>query len=313
MDLFRSMQAFVTVVQAGSMSAAASRLGLSSAMVGQHVAALEDRLGTRLLNRTTRRQSLTDFGLSYFEQCRDILERVAVAQEQAETLHHEPRGQLRVTAPMTFGAEVLMPALGRYRTQAPEVTLDVVLTDRNADLVEEGFDAAFRIGTPPDSRLIARRLLPYRMMICAAPAYLARTGMPKHPTELSSYASIIFTPAARSPWRLSKGDDKVEVTPARPITVNSGQAVRVAACAGLGVVMQPAMLLMPDVQAGRLVQLFPDWRLGERPMSLLYYRDRRMTPRLRSFIAFSTKEFADPLRDGTADDEGSAPDSSSVS
>src|ERR1700731_2814395 len=135
MDLFRSMQVFVTVVQAGSMSAAASRLGFSSAIVGQHVAALEDRLGTRLLNRTTRRQSLTDFGLSYVEQCRDILERVAVAQEQAETLNQEPRGQLRVAAPMTFGAEVLIPALQRYRTQAPEVTLDVVLSDR-----EEGFD-----------------------------------------------------------------------------------------------------------------------------------------------------------------------------
>jgi len=293
MDLFRAMQTFVTVVQTGSMSAAASRLGLSSAMVGQHVAALEDRLGTRLLNRTTRRQSLTDFGLSYAEQCRDILERVDLAQEQAETLNHTPRGQLRVTAPMTFGAEALMPALQRYRMAAPEVMLDVVLTDRNADLVEEGFDVAFRIGTPPDSRLIARRLAPYRMMICASPDYLSRVGTPIHPAELSSHESITFTPAARSPWRLSKGDDKVEVTPARVITVNSGQAVRVAACAGLGIVMQPAMLLMPDVEAGRLVQLFPNWELGERPMSLLYYRDRRMTPRLRSFIAFAIKEFAD--------------------
>jgi DNA-binding transcriptional LysR family regulator len=303
MDLFRSMQAFVTVAQLGSMSAAAPSLGLSAAMVGQHIAALEERLGTRLLNRTTRRQSLTDFGLSYFEQCRDILERVAVADEQAEILQHQPRGQLRITAPMTFGAEVLMPALGGYRDQAPDVTLDIVLTDRNVDLVDEGFDAAFRIGTPPDGRLIARRLVPYRMMICASPDYLARAGTPRHPIELSSHESIIFTPAARSPWRLSNGDDRVEVTPARSITVNSGQAVRMAAGAGLGLVMQPAMLLMPDVQTGRLVQLFPDWHLGERPMSLLYYRDRRMTPRLRSFIAFSIKEFADSRRDDAAESE----------
>jgi DNA-binding transcriptional LysR family regulator len=300
MDLFRSMQAFVTVAQFGSMSAAAPRLGLSAAMVGQHIAALEERLGTRLLNRTTRRQSLTDFGLSYLEQCRDILERVAVADEQAETLQQKPRGQLRITAPMTFGAEVLTPALGRYRDQAPDVTLDIVLTDRNVDLVEEGFDAAFRIGTPPDGRLIARQLAPYRMMICGSPDYLARTGTPAHPTELSNHDSIIFTPAARSPWRLSRGDDKVEVTPARSMTVNSGQAVRMAACAGLGIIMQPATLLMPDVKTGRLVQLFPDWRLGERPMSLLYYRDRRMTPRLRSFIAFSMKEFSASLQDGIA-------------
>ncbi|MCP8690101.1 LysR family transcriptional regulator [Marinobacterium sedimentorum] len=312
MDLFRSMQAFVTVVQVGSMSAAAPRLGLSAAMVGQQIAALEERLGTRLLNRTTRRQSLTDFGLSYFEQCRDILERVAVAGEQAETLQQEPRGQLRITAPMTFGAEVLMPALGRYREQAPEVTLDIVLTDRNVDLVEEGVDAAFRIGTPPDGRLIARQLTSYRMMICASPDYLARAGMPRHPAELSGHDSIIFASTARSPWRLSKGDDRVEVTPVRSITVNSGRAVRVAACAGLGVVLQPAILLMADVQTGRLVQLFPDWRLGERPMSLLYYRDRQMTPRLRSFITFSIKEFAGSLHDEPAESEDSALGSSPI-
>jgi DNA-binding transcriptional LysR family regulator len=287
MDLFRSMQAFVTVVQAGSMSAAASRLGLSSAAVGQHVAALEERLGTRLLNRTTRRQNLTEFGVSYVEQCQDILERIAVAQEQAETLHQAPSGVLRVTAPTTFGAECLVPALGRYRARAPDVTVDVVLTDRNADLVEEGFDAAFRIGTLPDSRLIA----PYRMMICASPSYLARAGVPKHPTELAAHEMISFTPAARSPWRLSRGEETIEVMPARSITVNSGQAVRMAACAGLGVVMQPAVLLTPDVRTGRLTQIFAEWGLGERPMSLLYYRDRRMTPRLRSFIAFSLQEF----------------------
>jgi len=304
MDLFRSMQVFVAVAHGGSMSAAAPQLGLSAAMVGQHIAALEERLGTRLLNRTTRRQSLTDFGLSYFEQCRDILERVAVTDEQAENLQHEPRGQLRITAPMTFGAEVLAPALGRYREQAPEVTLDIVLTDRNVDLVEEGFDAAFRIGPPPDSRLSARQLAPYRMMICASREYLDRRGTPRHPSELSSHDSIMFTQASRSPWRLSKGDDSIEVTPIKSITLNSGQAVRLAACAGLGVVMQPAMLLTPEVRTGRLVQLLSDWRLGERSMSLLYYRDRRMTPRLRSFIAFSTKEFSGSPPDNAVESDG---------
>lgn len=291
MDLFRSMQVFVATVQAGSMSSAAAQVGLSPAMVGQHVAALEERLGTRLLNRTTRRQSLTDFGASYIEQCRDILDRVAIADREAEALQTGARGQLRVTAPTTFGAEVLVPALRRYRELAPEVTLDITLTDRNVDLVEEGFDIAFRIGTLPDNHLIARSLAPYRMMICAAPDYLVRKGMPEHPSELSSHEVVGFTPAARSPWRMSKGGDVVEVEPARTVTVNSGQAVRTAARAGLGVVMQPAILLGPDVQAGQLVQLFPDWHLRERPMSLLYHRDRRMTPRLRSFISFAAAEF----------------------
>lgn len=291
MSLFRSMQVFVTTVQEGSMSAASGKLGMSPAMVGQHVAALEERLGTRLLNRTTRRQSLTDFGASYVEQCRDILERVAIADQDAEALQAEPRGKLKITAPTTFGAEVLMPRLQRYRQLAPEVTLDITLTDRNVDIVDEGFDIAFRIGELPDSRLIARRLAPYQMMICAAPDYLARRGNPDHPSDLANHDAIGFTPAARSPWKLAKGDDRVEVIPRMLITVNSGQAVRMTARAGLGVIMQPSILLSSDVQAGLLVQLFPDWHLRERPMSLVYQRDRRMTPRLRSVISFAISEF----------------------
>ncbi len=285
------MQVFVATVQAGSMSAAANGLGLSPAMVGQHVAALEERLGTRLLNRTTRRQSLTDFGAGYVEQCRDILDRVQVADQAAEASQTQARGQLRITAPTTFGAEVLVPSLRRYREIAPDVTLDFTLTDRNVDLVEEGFDIAFRIGTLPDSRLITRSLAPYRMMIAAAPDYLARRGKPQHPSDLASHETIGFTPSARSPWRLSKGEDVMEVALARSITVNSGQAARTAACAGLGVVMLPTILLASDVQAGHLMQLLPDWQLRERPMSLLYYRDRRMTPGLRSFITFAVAHF----------------------
>lgn len=273
------------------MSAASGKLGMSPAMVGQHVAALEERLGTRLLNRTTRRQSLTDFGRSYVEQCRDILERVAVADQDAEASLTHPRGQLRITAPTTFGAEVLMPALQRYREIAPEVTLDITLTDRNVDIVDEGFDVAFRIGELPDTRLIARQLAPYKMVVCASPAYLASRGKPEHPRELSRHEAIGFTPAARSPWRLAKGDEEVEVTPRMSISVNSGQAVRMAARAGLGVIVQPEMLVTSDIGSGLLVRLFADWHLRERPMSLIYYRDRRMTPRLRSVISFAMAEF----------------------
>lgn len=280
------------------MSAASGKLGMSPAMVGQHVAALEERLGTRLLNRTTRRQSLTDFGRSYVEQCRDILERVAIADQDAEALQAQPRGQVRITAPTTFGAEILMPALKRYREIAPDVTLDITLTDRNVDIVEEGFDIAFRIGELPDSRLIARQLAPYRMLVCASPEYLSRHGKPKHPIELSDHEAVGFTPSARSPWRLSKGNEAVEVTPRMAISVNSGQAVRMAALAGLGVIVQPAILLTADIEAGLLVRLFPDWQSRARPMSLVYYRDRRMTPRLRSIISFAIEKFSVEAGDG---------------
>lgn len=291
MDIFRSMQAFVSTVQAGSMSAAAAELRQSPAMVGQHIAALEERLGTRLLNRTTRRQSLTDFGSSYFEQCRDILDRVSLAEEAAELQRTKIQGRLRITAPTTFGAEALMPALGPYRILAPDVELDITLTDRNVDLVDEGFDVAFRIGAMSDSNMIARVLMPYRMAVCAAPDYLARKGMPLHPNELDGHEAIAFTPSARSPWRFTRGEEDVQVSPTRMIIVNNGQAVRAAARAGLGIIMQPEILLKHDIEAGSLIPLFPDWRLGERPMWLLYYRDRRMTPRLSSFISFAVSAF----------------------
>ncbi len=211
MDLFRSMQVFVETVQTGSMSAAASQLSISPAMVGQYIAALEARLGTRLLNRTTRRQSLTDFGASYFDQCRDILDRVALTDLEAEAQQNEAIGKLRITAPETFGATILMPALTRYRQVSPQVTLDIVLTDRNVDLVEEGFDIAFRIGTPPDRRLIARKLMPYKMVICATPLYLSQKGVPAHPSELSQHEVVAFTPASGSILRLAKGEEVVEV------------------------------------------------------------------------------------------------------
>lgn len=291
MDIVRCMQAFVTTVQAGSMSAASAELGQSPAMVGQQIAALEERLGTRLLNRTTRRQSLTDFGASYVEQCRDILDRIALAEEAAELQQTRLQGRLRITAPTTFGAEALMPALGSYRQTAPDVELDIVLSDRNVDLVEEGFDIAFRIGVMQDSAMIARPLAPYRMAVCAAPDYLARRGMPTDPHDLASHETIAFTPSARSPWKFTQGGEEIAITPPRLITVNSGQAVRAAARAGLGIIMQPEILVKRDLETGCLTRLFPDWRLGERPMWLLYQRDRRMTPRLRSFISFATAAF----------------------
>lgn len=294
MDLLRTMTAFVVTVQSGSMSAAAAELGQSPAMIGQQIAALEARLGVRLLNRTTRRQSLTDFGASYLEQCRDILDRVALAEEAAEMQRTTAHGRLRVTAATAFGSEALIPALAVYRQRAPAVSLDIVLTDRNVDLVEEGFDIAFRIGAVADSAMIARPLAPYRMVVCASPDYLARQGTPAHPSQLDGHEIVAFTPSARSAWRFIRGEEEVQVSPPRMITVNSGQAVRTAARAGLGIVMQPEILLRRDIEAGDLTPLFADWRLGERPMSLLYYRDRQMTPRLRSFIAFAVAAFGAP-------------------
>jgi DNA-binding transcriptional LysR family regulator len=293
MDLFQSMKAFVTTVNTGSMSAAATQLNLTPAMIGQHIAALESRLGTRILNRTTRRQNLTDFGASYLEQCKDIIERVALADMEAEAQSTEARGALRITAPITFGSSLLMPALKRYRNLFPLVKIDIVLTDRNIDLVEEGVDIAFRIGKVPDSRLIQRTLMPYKMIACAAPSYLSEHGIPNHPSELSNHDVVLFTPVARGPLKWYKNEQQIEVKPNCMVTVNSGHALVNSAKAGLGIIFQPEILLESDIKSGNLVRILPDWKLGQRQISLLYYRDQSMTPRVRSFIHFALEKFTE--------------------
>lgn len=295
MDLFRAMTVFAEVARAGSMSAASRKLHISPAMVGQYIAALEDRLGMRLLNRTTRKQKLTDFGNSYLEQCHDILERVAASEIQAEGLQNSFSGKLRLTAPLTFGTEQLVPALQRYRDIAPDVEIDLILTDRVIDLVDEGIDLAFRIGKLNDSTMIGRPLMPYRMAICASPGYLKKYGTPHHPDELSRHHLISLTVSSRSPWTLSKGHERIEVPLHSKLTINNGQALRMAARAGLGIVMQPEILLSEDIESGKLIRLFQEWHTGERQIWLLYLRDKKMTPKLRAFINVALEAFTQDL------------------
>lgn len=288
------MKAFVTTVHSGSMSAAAEQLNITSAMVGQHIASLESRLGTRLLNRTTRRQNLTDFGESYLEQCLDILERVAVAEMEAEAQSSEARGTLRITAPVTFGSSVLMPVLVRYRRLSPRVKVDVVLTDQNLDLIEERVDLAFRIGEVPDSRLIQRKLMPYKMVLCASPDYLRNQGVPEQPEDLAHHELVRFAVSSGAPLKLFKNDEMREVSPSCMVTMNSGQALVNAALRGLGIIVQPEVLVKDHIADGTLRPILPDWQFRERPVSLLYYRDQKMTPRVRSFIECVMSDFQAP-------------------
>lgn len=292
MDLFKAMQCFAVTVESGSMTRAADKLNVTSAMVGQYISGLESKLGTKLLNRTTRSQHLTDFGRSYFEQCKDILERVATAELEAEIQQNDARGLLRVTAPQTFGSTRLMEALSAYRAAFPLVQLDILLTDRNVDLISEGIDIVFRIGKVPDSRLIQRKLMPYKMVLAASPEYLAKRGTPKHPNDLHAHELISFTPSARTTHTLYRFEESLEVTFLSMISLNSGHALLNAALGGLGLILQPKVLLDEALSKGTLVQVLPDWQFKDRHMSLLYYRDQRMTPRLRSFINFAIETFA---------------------
>lgn len=293
MDLLDSMKVYVLAVDKGSLSAAASACDISATMAGNHLRALEKRLGMQLLNRTTRRQHLTAFGEDYYTRCKEILRLVAETDAQAQNLQLAPAGKLRISAPVTFGTEALMPALSVYLDRYPEVSMDVALSDRVVDLVEEGFEAAIRIGPLPDSALIAKSLAPYRLMICASPAYLARRGTPSTPEDLSQHECLSFSPAAVVHWRLTDEQDGIcHVPVSGRLQVNQGQALRVAALHGLGIVLQPAILLEADVQAGRLVQLFPHHALASRPMSVVYLPDRYRSPKLRSFVDFLVERFS---------------------
>lgn len=291
MDLFTAMRTFVEVVQAGSMNAAAQRLNVTSALVGQRIAGLEHHLQVRLLNRTTRKHSLTSFGESYLEQCRDILEQVALSEGTASDQLHEPQGRLRIAAPVSFGTAALVPALKTFSEMAPNVEIDLVLSDANEDLIAGGFDAAFRIGRLEDSTLLQVRLAPYRMVVCASPNCLDEYGPPETPEDLNRFKAVIFSKTGRKPWRFSSGAEVQSWTPKATITVNSGQGVRNAAEAGMGIAMLPEVLASEDIATGALVRLLPGWDLPEQPMALIYHRDRYRPQRLVKFIDFARLTF----------------------
>ena len=292
MDLFTAMRTFAEeVARAGSMNAAALRLNVSGALVGQRIAGLEDHLQAKLLHRTTRQQKLTEFGETYLEQCRDILELVDLSEGKASDQQLQPQGRLRIAAPLSFGTEALMPALKEFTEIAPEVEIELTLSDNNEDLISGGFDAAFRIGRLEDSALMQVQLAPYKMMICASRGYLAEHGEPQKPSDMNHFRAILFSRTGRRPWRFTKEAVEQSWSPLARISVNSGQAVRVAASAGMGVAMLPETLVKTDLAAGNLVQVLSDWSLPEQPMALVYHRDRYRPQRLTKFVDFVRSTF----------------------
>lgn len=292
MDLFQAMTVYVKVVEAGSMTSAAAACEMSTTMVGNHLRALEQRLGVRLLNRTTRRQRLTEFGAAYYQRCLEVLGLVADSERLAEQAHDEPSGTLRITAPLTFGSEKLAPALSEFSLLNPRVKLDVVLTNRRPDLLENGFDVAFRLGVIEQTNLIARPLAPYTLTLCASPDYLARRGVPQVPDDLQHHDCLCFAyPAGddwhSAQWRLSSPGGEVAVAVSGPMLINSSAGLHQAARTGMGIVILPDALVEQDIKEGKLVPLLQDHRPPSRPMNLLYAQDRYRLPKLRRFVEFA--------------------------
>jgi DNA-binding transcriptional LysR family regulator len=290
MDRFTSMSIFARVVERGSFAAAAEGSGMTPTMIGNHIRELERRLKGRLLNRTTRRQSLTELGKRYHARCLEILALVDAAELDAREMQNSPRGRLRVSCPVIYGTRVVVPALASYLDRYPEVEVELSLNDRIVDLAEEGFDAAVRVGVLPDSGLIARPLGPSPRVACASPAYLARHGHPQTPGELVRHncLAFMFASGPEREWRFPRPDGHgVEhIAVAGRLDVNGGFALREAALAGLGVIYLPQMMLQEDLDAGRLIRLFPDWPAPVWQVHVVHLPDSRMPPKLVSFVEF---------------------------
>lgn len=261
MDRLTSMAVFIKAVDLGSFAATAEALDLSGPMVGKHVRFLEQRLGMRLLNRTTRRQNLTDFGRAYYERCRVILAEAEAADALAADQLSEPRGKLRVTMPVHFGRRCVAPILLELARRYPALELDLSMNDRFADLAEDDYDLAIRTGELEDKPgLIARRVARQRMIVCASPAYLDRHGMPQRLEDLGSHAAIIYRRSGGvRPWLFPQGDQPpIEVMPSGRLRLDDLDAIADAAVTGMGLAWLPSWLVRDRLQAGTLVQLLPE-------------------------------------------------------
>ncbi|OAJ52085.1 LysR family transcriptional regulator [Paraburkholderia ginsengiterrae] len=288
MDRLASMAAFVKTVEVGSFATAASALNMSPQMIAKHVTWLESRLGTRLLNRTTRRQSLTDIGKAYYDRCKLVLADADWADSLADEAKGAPRGRLRVNAPVSFGTHRLTPVIARYLRQYPTVEVDLVLSDRFVDLVEEEFEAVFRVGPLVDSSFIARELAPFRLVACASPDYLRERGVPAVPTDLETHECLVYASTsapAVSEWRFVRGDENYQIDVKHRLRVNDAKALLVAALNGFGVAFIAEDLVGESLRSGRLVKVLPDYETPSRPIHLIYHPDRRQTPKLKSFIS----------------------------
>lgn len=297
MDRLSSMGAFVMAAELGSYARAAERLNMSAQMVAKHVAALEHRLGARLLNRTTRRQSLTELGSAYYERCKHILTEAEAADSLAQIMNDTPRGKLKISAPVTFGSYSLMPLITQFLRDNPEVEIDLHLTDRFIDLVEEGYEVAFRIGPLATTTLTARPLAPYGLVVCAAPAYLAERGTPLTPADLEHHECLGYAywsrPADRE-WSFYEGSILHKVRVSSRLQVNESKALMSAALDGFGIVLGPQDFLLPALERGELVRLLPDFAAPSRQMHLLYTANRQRTAKLRRFVEAVLLRFGPP-------------------
>ncbi len=287
-----SLAVFVRIAETGSLSAAARALGISRSAVSKKLAALEERLGARLLNRTTRRLSLTEVGSAFLERAQRILAELEEAEAAVSRLTTEPRGTLRVNAPMSFGVRHVAPALAGFMARYPDLAVTMDFNDRRVDLVEEGYDLAIRVADLPDSSLIARKLAPARRVVCASPDYWERHGKPDHPRDLAAHNCLVYTHlAGGSEWGFRDTGGPFGVAIDGTLKANNGDALCEAARAGLGVYFAPTFLVGDDLSSGRLVAVLEAFEDPALSIYAVYPHRRHLSAKVRAFVDYLAASF----------------------
>ena len=293
MDKFQEMRVFSAVVEAGSFVSAAAALSISKAAVSRYVADLEQRLGVRLLHRTTRKLSLTGEGEVFHSRCREILASIEESEAEVSTRAGSASGLLKVSVPLSFGVKHLARLWAGFMAAHPQVSLDVNLSDRVVDLVEEGFDLAIRIARLPDSSLISREIATTRLVLCASPHYLEQRGTPRKPSELREHDVIAYTLLAMGDqWSFEGPDGAVTVKVVPRLRSNNGDTCIVAALNGAGIILQPTFLVGEHLAAGSLVEFLPGFRSMELGIFAVYPTRKFVVPKVRLFIDYLAKSFA---------------------
>ena len=288
MDKFESMQAFVQVVEAGGFAAASRTMGLSRSAVNKLVMNLEDALQVQLLQRTTRKVTPTPTGLAFYDRCVAILADIEEAELAISKLQTEPKGQLRINAPMTFGTRYLAPVIAQFLRQYPDVHMALVLNDRFVDPIDEGFDVTVRIAQPPkSSSLIVHELFPSPTILCAAPSYLTKRGIPVIPKDLVHHDCLIYGHLATdNQWTLIGPDEAHKIKVTGPLCANNGDSLQEAAVQGLGIILLPYFIVNEDLKAGRLQQVMPGYEAPGSSVWVLYPVNRHLSTKVRLFIEF---------------------------
>lgn len=292
MDTLTSMKVFAAVVETGSFAAASDRLDMSRAMTSKYVAHLEEHLGTRLLQRTTRKLTLTESGATYYERCVQILADISEAEEGALHLTEAPRGTLRLTVPVSFGILHMGPVISGYMKQYPDVKVDILVTDRRVDLLEEGLDMAIRIGSLSESGLVARKFASDRVVICGSPEYLRQHGTPKTPAELAQHNCLTYSYAATGDeWKMEGPDGHHTVKVSGSLRATNGDLVKLAALGGVGLMRQPMFISGEDLRGGRLVEVLPEYRSSEIGLYAVYPSRKHLSAKVRTFVDFIASAF----------------------